>query len=614
MKLAVKFIFAASLLPVFFTIAHAQYPQSPPTPPAQQFDWPSQPVRGAKAMVVSDEKLASNVGAEIMKRGGNAIDAAVAVGFALAVVSPEAGNIGGGGFMLIRPANGRAAFIDYREVAPAKASRDMYVKSDGTIDSQASLFGYRAVGVPGTVAGLALALKTYGTMKLPDVMSPAIRLAEEGFPVSEKLAASFRSMETEFNQSPASRRIFLKNGKYYQPGEIFRQPELAATLRRIAKNGPSEFYRGQTARDLAAEMKREGGLISLEDLAKYQAIVREPLTSDYKVNGHTWQVITGPPPSSGSIAIEALNILAPIELKSWNDAQSDHWVIEAMRRAFADRSTYLADPAFAKIPMRGMMSTCYADALRRTTDPERASSSERMHAGNPAAFEDARTSSDACPQISSTVAAAQTLDAFNRNSAAVATDGNTTHFSVVDAAGNAVANSYTLNNLYGSAVATADGYFLNDEMDDFTVHPGTPNMYGLVQSEANAIAPGKRPLSSMMPTILLRDGQLSFVAGARGGPRIISGTMLTILNWMRLGQDAQAAINAPRFHQQWLPDTVLLEPNFPPDVAKDLESRGYKLADKPGWIGLVEAIGIDPHTGERLGAPEPRRPGAATGF
>jgi gamma-glutamyltranspeptidase/glutathione hydrolase len=614
MKLAAKFIFAVSLLAICPAAALAQYPQSPPPPSTQQFDWPSQAVRGAKAMVVSDEKLASDVGAEIMKRGGNAIDAAVAVGFALAVVNPEAGNIGGGGFMLIRLANGRMAFIDYREMAPAKASRDMYVKSDGTVDSQASLFGYRAVAVPGTVAGLALALKTYGTMKLADAMAPAIRLAKEGFPVSEKLAVSLRSMETEFNQSPASRRIFLKNGAYYQPGEIFRQPELAATLQRIAKNGPSEFYSGQTARDLAAEMKREGGLISLEDLANYKAIAREPLTSDYKVNGHTWQVITGPPPSSGSIAIEALNILAPIELKSWNDAQSVHWVIEAMRRAFADRSTYLADPAFAKIPLRGLMSACYADALRRTIDPERASSSERIHAGNPAAFEDASPPPGPCPQISSTAAAEQTGDVSNRNSAAVATDGNTTHFSVVDAAGNAVANSYTLNNLYGSAVATTDGYFLNDEMDDFTAHPGTSNMYGLIQSEANAIAPGKRPLSSMMPTILLRDGQLSFVTGARGGPRIISGTMLTILNWMRLGEGVQAAINAPRFHQQWLPDTVLIEPNFPPDVAKDLESRGYKFAEKTGWVGLVEAIGIDPQTGERLGAPEPRRPGAASGF
>lgn len=614
MKLAAKFVFAASLLPIFFTIVLAQYAQSPQAPESQHFDWPAQPVRGAKAMVVSDEKIGSDVGAEIMKRDGNAIDAAVAVGFALAVVNPEAGNIGGGGFMLVRLADGRTAFIDYREVAPAKASRDMYVKPDGAVDTQASLVGYRAVAVPGTVAGLALALKTYGTMSLANAMAPAIRLAEEGFPVSEKLAESLRSMEATFDQFPTARRIFLKNGAHYQPGEILRQPELAATLNRIAKSGPAEFYSGQTARDLAAEMKREGGLISQEDLAHYKPVIRRPLTADYKVNGHAWQVITTPPPGSGSIAIEALNILAPIELKSWNDAQSVQWAIEAMRRAFADRSTYLADPAFAKIPLRGMVSTCYADTLRRTIDPERASSSDKIRAGSPAAFEDASPTLGPCPQISRTADIEQTGDAFNQNSAAAATDGQTTHFSVVDGAGNAVANTYTLNNLYGSGVATADGYFLNDEMDDFTAHPGTPNMYGLIQSEANAIAPGKRPLSSMMPTILLRDGQLSFVTGARGGPRIISGTLLTILNWMRLGEDAQVAINAPRFHQQWLPDTVLLEPNFPSDVAKDLETRGYKFADKTGWIGLVEAIGIDPKTGERLGAPEPRRPGAATGF
>jgi gamma-glutamyltranspeptidase/glutathione hydrolase len=615
MKPPAKFLCVAPLLAILATGTAAQYPQSPPVPESQHLDWPAQPVRAVKAMVVSDEKIGSDVGVEIMKRGGNAIDAAVAVGFALAVVNPEAGNIGGGGFMLVRLADGRTAFIDYREVAPAKASRDMYVRSDGTIDTQASLVGYRAVAVPGTVAGLALALKNYGTMSLADAMAPAIHLAEDGFPVSEKLAASLRSMEaTSFGQFPTSRRIFLKQGAYYQPGEILRQPELAATLKRVAKNGLAEFYRGRTALDLAAEMKREGGLISREDLAHYKPVIRKPLTADYNVNGHAWQVITTPPPGSGSIAIEALNILAPIELKSWNDAQSVHWAIEAMRRAFADRSTYLADPAFAKIPLSGMMSTCYADALRRTIGPERASSSDKIHAGNPAAFEDASPTPGPCPQISSTANIEQTGDAFNRNSAAVATDGQTTHFSVVDAAGNAVANTYTLNNLYGSGVATSDGYFLNDEMDDFTAHPGTPNMYGLIQSEANAIAPGKRPLSSMMPTILLRDGQLSFVTGARGGPRIISGVLLVILNWMRFDEDAQTAINAPRFHQQWLPDTVLLEPNFPPDVAKDLEARGYKFADKTGWIGLIESIGIDPKTGERLGAPEPRRPGAASGF
>jgi gamma-glutamyltranspeptidase/glutathione hydrolase len=614
MKLLLKFILAASLLALPSTDGLGQNPQTASPPAVPHFDWPAQPVRGAKAMVVSDEKIASDVGAEIMKRGGNAIDAAVAVGFALAVVCPEAGNIGGGGFMLVRLANSRTAFIDYREVAPARASRDMYVKSDGTVDTQASLVGYRAVAVPGSVAGLALALKSYGSMKLADVMAPAIHLAEEGFPVSEKIAMSLGSMETVLNQFSTSRRIFLKNGVQFHSGEIFRQPELAATLKRIARNGPGEFYRGRTAHDLAAEMKREGGIITLEDLAHYKPQIREPLVANYKVNGHDWQLITTPPPGSGSIAIEALNILASIELKSWNDAQSVHWVIEAMRRAFADRATYLADPAFAKIPLRGMLSTCYADTLRSTIDPERASSSEKIHAGNPAAFENASGSPGSCPQISSKVAAAQTGDAVNRSFASGTTDGQTTHFSVVDAAGNAVANTYTLNNLYGSGVAASDGYFLNDEMDDFTSHPGTANLYGLIQSEANAIAPGKRPLSSMMPTILLRDGQLSFVTGARGGPRIISGLLLSILNRMRFGEGAQAAINAPRFHQQWFPDTVLLEPNFPADVAKDLEALGYKFADKPGWVGLIEAIGIDPQTGERLGAPDPRRPGAASGF
>jgi gamma-glutamyltranspeptidase / glutathione hydrolase len=615
MKIAIQSTVAIALLAFSPTFTRAQYPQSPPTSPAQKFDWPSQPFRGSKAMVVSDEKLASDVGAEIMKRGGNAIDAAVAVGFALAVVDPEAGNIGGGGFMLVRLAGGRTQFIDYREVAPAKSSRTMYSKSDGTPDVQDSIIGYRSVGVPGTVAGLTLALKHFGTMKLADVLAPAIRLAQDGFPVSENLATSFRSMESVFSQFPNSRRIFLRNGDFYRPGEIFRQPELAATLKLIAQKGSSGFYKGRTARDLAHEMQREGGLITLDDLARYNPEIREPLTATYKVNGHDWQVITSPPPSSGGVAaIEILNILAPIELKSWDDPQSVHWVIEAMRRAFADRATYLADPAFAKIPLRGMMSTCYADALRRTIDPQRASSSDKIRAGDPAAFDNASTSSGPCPQGSNNLAPLNSLEAEQLSRAEAAHDGHTTHYSVVDAAGNAVSNTYTLNNLYGSGVATSGGYFLNDEMDDFTAHPGLPNMFGLIQPEANTVGPGKRPLSSMMPTIVLRDGQLSFVTGARGGPRIISGTLLSILNWMRLGDSAQAALNAPRFHQQWLPDTLLLEPNFPPAVARDLESRGYKLADKPGWVALVEAIAIDPQTNERLGAPDPRRPGAASGF
>jgi gamma-glutamyltranspeptidase/glutathione hydrolase len=617
MKFPLKLLLVACASTLAPAIVSPQYPQSPPAPATQPGGWPTQPVRGAKAMVVSDEKLASDVGAEIMRRGGNAIDAAVAVGFALAVVDPEAGNIGGGGFMLVRLADGGSHFIDYRETAPAQASRDMYLKSDGTVDSQASIVGYRSVGVPGTVAGLTLALKIYGTMKLADVMAPAIRLAEDGFPVSENFAASMRSMESVFNQFPTSRRIFLKNGAHYQPGDIFRQPELAATLKRIAKNGASEFYRGRTAHDLAAEMKREGGLVTLDDLARYKPEIRESLTASYKSNGHNWQVITSPPPSSGGVAaIEALNILAPIDLKSWDDPQSVHWVIEAMRRAFADRATYLADPAFAKIPLLGLMSDCYAMVLRLTIDPTRASSDYKIYPRSPFEFE---TDPSSCVTSGPVIAPADSDNQLARELASKLLDGNTTHFSVVDAAGNAVANTYTLNNLYGSGVTSSDGFVLNDEMDDFTSHPGSANMFGLIQSDANTIAPGKRPLSSMMPTILLRDGQLSFVTGARGGPRIISGTLLTMLNWMRFGDqlqfNAQTAINAPRFHQQWLPETVLLEPNFPPEVAKDLEARGYIFAAKTGWVGLAEAIGIDPKTNERLGAPEPRRPGAAaSGF
>jgi gamma-glutamyltranspeptidase/glutathione hydrolase len=577
--------------------------------------WPTAPVRAAKGMVVSDERLASEVGVEILKDGGNAVDAAVAVAFALAVVEPQAGNIGGGGFMLVRLANGQSRFVDYREVAPAAASRDMYRETDDPASAEASLIGYRSVAVPGTVAGLALALKTYGTMKLADVMAPAIHLAQEGFPVSERLSDLLSQSAGVLSRFAMSRQIFLKKGALYEPGEILRQPELAATLRRIAKNGPTEFYRGQTAHDLAKEIQREGGLITLEDLARYQPKIREPLTAGYKINGHAWELITSPPPSSGGIAtIEALNILAPIELKSWEDPTSVHWVIEAMRRVFADRAAYLADPDFANIPISGLASLCYADSLRQTIDPLQSSNSRQIRAGDPSAYEKSDSSSAGCPKSTSQVDAAGDDAAAARALAEAARDGHTTHFSVVDAAGNAVANTYTLNENFGSGVTSMDGFLLNDEMDDFTVRPGSPNMFGLIQSEANTVGPGKRPLSCMMPTILLRDGKLSFVTGSPGGPRVISATLLSILNWMRLGMDAQAAINAPRFHQQWLPDNVLLEPGFPDGVRNDLESRGYTVNPQPNWIGQVEAIGIDPKTGERLGAPDPRRNGVAAAY
>jgi len=575
-------------------------------------NWPSVPVRAPKAMVVSDEKLASEAGVELMKKGGNAVDAAVAVAFALAVVEPEAGNIGGGGFMLVRLANGRTSFVDYREIAPKKASRDMYVRGDGTFDAQAPLVGYRAVAVPGTVAGLALALKSYGTMKLAEVMEPAIRLAD-GFPVGERLAQLFREDSAVLAKFPASLRIFLKNGAYFASRDILRQPELAATLRRIAKNGPDEFYRGQTAHDLAAEMQREGGLIGLDDLAQYKPALREPLTANYDIRGHKWELITSPPPSSGGVAtIEALNILAPIELKGWDDPTSVHWVIEALRLAFADRAAYLADSDFANVPVRGLMSICYANAERRTIDSKLPSDSHTVTAGNPGPY-DSNSSTD-CAPTASAVKPSYSQAAVATALAEAARGGHTTHFSVVDAAGNAVSNTYTINDFFGSGVTSVDGFLLNNEMDDFTTHPGSPNMFGLIQSEANTVAARKRPLSSMMPTILLRDGQLSFVTGSPGGPTIISATLLSILNWMRLDLNAQAAINAPRFHNQWMPDEVEFEPGLTEGLIKVLKDRGYHFAPNPRWIGEVEAIGIDSATGERLGAADPRRQGAVASY
>ncbi|MGH9713724.1 MAG: gamma-glutamyltransferase [Candidatus Acidiferrales bacterium] len=600
------------------------YAQAPQTQAPREFKqpaessqahWPTVPVRAAKGMVASDEKLASEAGIEVLQEGGNAVDAAVAVAFALAVVEPEAGNIGGGGFMLVRLANGQAKFVDYREVAPAAASRDMYLGADGFVDPEASVVGYRAVAVPGTVAGLALALKTYGTKRLPEVMAPAIKLAEEGFPLSDRLSELLSESGSVLGRFATSRRIFLKKGAMFDTGEILRQPELAATLRRIARNGPNEFYRGQTAHDLAKEIQREGGLITLEDLEHYQPKIREPLTATYKFNGHTWEMISSPPPSSGGVAlIEMLNILAPVELKSLDDPKSVHWVIEAMRRAFADRAAYLADSDFASIPVHGLTSMCYADALRATIDPALASTSQKIQAGNPGPYEKSDSASGACPKISGQPTAPQDEAAAERALAEAARGGHTTHFSVVDAAGNSVANTYTLNDNFGSGVTSTGGFLLNNEMDDFTVHAGSPNMFGLIQSAANGIAPDKRPLSSMTPTILLRDGKLSFVTGSPGGPRIISATLLSLLNWMRLGMNAQAAVNAPRFHHQWVPDELVLEPSFPDAVANDLDKRGFSIDGKRIWIGQVEAIGIDPETGDRLGAPDPRRNGAAASY
>jgi len=558
--------------------------------------WPKRAVRAAHGMVATDEELGSRAGVEILQKGGNAIDAAVATAFTLAVVEPAAGNIGGGGFMLVRLADGRTTFFDYREVAPGHATRDMYIGADGKLDPEASTVGYKSVAVPGTVAGLELALKTYGTMKLAEVMAPAIRLAENGFAVGPKLASEFAEERKDLQRFSISRRIFLKDGALYSAGEMLKQPELAATMKRIAKNGAADFYRGETARLIVRDIEQLGGLITLEDLANYQPKVREALHGHYELNGHKWEVFSAPPPSSGGVAvIEALNMLEGVPLKGWDDTASMHVTAEVMRRVFADRAAYLADPDYSIVPVDGLTSPCYARELRATIDAVRASSSKAIQAGQP----------HVCG-VEATIAAPQEISL---------NDGpHTTHFSVVDAAGNAVASTYTLNDSYGSHATSSAGFLLNDEMDDFTTQPGVPNaLFGLIQSEANAIAPGHRPLSSMTPTILVRDGKLSFVTGSPGGPRIISAVLLTVVNWMRLGMDAQEAINAPRFHHQWMPDLLGLEPSVSVTTQRALEAMGHRTR-RIGHIGLVNAIGIDVTTGERLGAADPRDEGSAVGY
>jgi gamma-glutamyltranspeptidase/glutathione hydrolase len=612
-KIALKSAFVA--LAAIFLLTRSAAAQTAPKA-SEHFEpnkaWPQQAVRSMHGMVATDEELGSQAGVEILKRGGNAIDAAAAVAFALAVVEPAAGNIGGGGFMLIRLADGKTTFLDYRETAPGKSTRDMYIGKDGKLDEEASVIGYRSVAVPGTVAGLELALKSYGTMKLADVMAPAIRLAEQGFRVSDKLARELQEERPGLQKFTGSQRIFLNGGQMWKAGDTLKQPELAGTLKRIARNGAEEFYRGETAHALADEMARNGGIVTLEDLAHYAPKVREVLHAKYENGGHTWEVLTSPPPSSGGVAIiEALNMLQGVPLKGWDDPQSVHMVAETMRRVFADRAAYLADPDYSNVPVAGLTSPCYSKERAATINSAKASSSKEVKAGAP----------HVC-------GSAANLDAWPQMVASLGEGHHTTHFSVVDATGNAVASTYTLNDNYGSHVTSSLGFLLNDEMDDFTTQPGVPNaLYGLMQSDANAIAPGHRPLSSMTPTILLRDGKLSFVTGSPGGPTIISATLLSIVNWMDFGMDAQAAINAPRFHHQWMPDRIRMEAEFPESMEQALRARGHDV--ERGWyetptlgheakwrkhMGLVNAIGIDPRTGERQGAADPRDAGSAVGY
>jgi gamma-glutamyltranspeptidase/glutathione hydrolase len=549
------------------------------------------PAHAPHAMVASVHALASGAGVEIMQAGGNAVDAAVAVGFVLAVVHPQAGNLGGGGFMLIRMADGSTHFVDYREKAPSAARANMYLDAEGNVIAKASLLGYRAVGVPGSVAGMVYAEKKYGKLSLGQVMAPAIKLAREGYPLTWEDAQDLK--DGDLSRFPESRRIFQKNGDYFKAGETLRLPELARTLERIASD-PDDFYHGKIARELAADIQSGGGLVTAADLAAYEVKEREPVRGTYR----GYEIISAPPPSSGGVAlVELLNILEGYDLASYGNrsAEAMHLSIEAFRRAFFDRAEFLGDPDFSKIPVAQLIDKKYAAAWRQSIDPEHASVSQDLQ--RPAIFSQLETYAALHPQAKL---------GYEPE--------NTTHYSVVDAQGNAVAVTTTLNDTFGSHVTAAGlGFLLNDEMDDFSSKPGVANMFGLIQGPANLIGPGKRPLSSMVPTVVLKDGKLFLILGSPGGARIITTVANILMGVVDYGLDIQQAVNAPRFHQQWLPDQSYVEPGISPDTIRILRQKGHTIAMQAYWSD-GECIAIDGKTGELLGASDDRNNGRAIGY
>jgi gamma-glutamyltranspeptidase / glutathione hydrolase len=536
-----------------------------------------QPVRARHAMVVAQEPLATDVGVRVLQNGGNAVDAAIAVGFALAVTHPFAGNLGGGGFMLVRLADGRTTFIDFRERAPEKASHNMYLDDHGK-PTQDSLLGWRASGVPGTVRGFELAHEKYGKAKWAEIMKPAIALAEHGYTLSYDQAEGLKRAKNLAKFAESS-RIFQRDGKYYDVGETLVQPELAHTLERIAKGGGKEFYEGEIARKFAEEMAKNGGLITLSDLKNMTAVERAPLTGKYK----GYEVIAPPPPSSGGLGmLQMMGMLdgSGYEKTGAGSAASIQYMAEAMRRYYADRNEYMGDPDFVKNPLAGMLDPSYIQKRRSTITPGHATPSDQVSPGHPKGSEGTET----------------------------------THYNIVDADGNAVAVTYTLNGGYGSGVTVPGlGFLLNNEMDDFAIKPGEANMYGLVQGEANAIVPKKRPLSSMTPTILAKDGKLFMVVGAPGGSRIITGVTEVVLNVVDFGMNAQDAVDFPRFHHQWKPDKLYLEKGISPDTANLLRGMGYDV-DQSATVSVarVEAIVID--AGWVQGGSDGRGNGKAAGY
>ena len=536
------------------------------------------PVVAGQGMVASQEALATGIGVEILQAGGNAVDAAVAVGFALAVTLPQAGNLGGGGFMLVHMAErGETAAIDYREKAPATATRDMFLNAAGDADPELSRWSPLAIGVPGTVAGLAMALERYGTMELAEVVAPAIALAEGGVTVTPELSQSLKGSAEALKKWPSTARIFFKpDGAPYDPGDTLVQADLAKSLRLIAEEGPDAFYRGAIGERIADEMQRSGGLISMDDLGAYQAVVREPVREAYR--GH--EVVSMPPPSSGGThIIQILNILEgfPIAALGAGSAETLHLMAEAMKRAYADRSEYLGDSDFVDVPVEALTGKAYAEALRAEIDRDLATPSATILSGDLAPYESDQT----------------------------------THFSVVDKDGNAVSNTYTINFSYGMGlVAEGTGILLNNEMDDFSAKPGVPNAYGLVGGDANAVEPGKRPLSSMSPTLVLKDGAVVLATGSPGGSRIITTVLQVVMNVIDHGMNIAEASIAPRIHHQWLPDELRVEEGLSPDTIRLLQAKGHIVIVQPA-MGSTQSIARR-GDGMLFGASDPRRASALT--
>ncbi|MFO1351139.1 MAG: gamma-glutamyltransferase [Gammaproteobacteria bacterium] len=535
------------------------------------------PIYAPHGMVATQEATATRIGLDILKRGGNAVDAAVGIGFTLAVTLPQAGNLGGGGFMLIYDAKTQTtAAIDFRETAPRQRHRDMFLDGQGNVVTDRSRFSYLAVGVPGTVAGLALASARYGTLPLADLIAPAVPLAEQGITISVALADALHDAKPQFQPWPASRKIFLKpDGDFYAAGDTLVQPDLAATLKTIAAQGPAAFYGGEIGTMIAADMQTHGGLITLDGLKAYKAVIREPVRGTYR--GH--EIVSMPPPSSGGVHIvQILNILEhfPIAQLGHNSASTIHRMAAAMQLAYADRAEYLGDPDFVKVPVSGLTSKFYAAELAAGIDTARARPAAEIKPGQPARYESE----------------------------------NTTHYSVIDHDGNMVAVTYTLNFSFGSGiVAPGTGILLNNEMDDFSAKPGAANAYGLLGGDANAIAPGKRPLSSMSPTFVFKQGKPLLVTGSPGGSRIITTVLQIIVNVIDHGMNIAAASAAPRIHQQWLPDELRIEEGLSPDTIALLRALGHKVVVKDA-MGSTQSIMRLPQG--LYGYSDPRRTDSST--